>query len=53
MTTEKIYEELKALQGKLDEIIDEAASNGATREEVEDLIEAMIKIKRAKLKFKK
>ena len=51
MTNKEINKELKSLQNRLDELIDEMANNGAARDDVEDLIEALTKIRRARAKI--
>lgn len=49
MKNTEIKKELKGLQNQLNDLIEELARNGATRDDVEDLIEAMTKIRRARM----
>ena len=52
MTNAEIKKELKDLQNRLDDLIEAAGENGATREQVEPLIEALVKIRRGRIKIK-
>lgn len=49
MTNSEIQKELKGIQNRLDDLIEELGANGATNKDVEDLIEALTKIRRTRM----
>lgn len=52
MTNAEIKKELKNLENGLDDLLEAAEENGATREDLEDLIEALTKLRNGRRKFK-